>query len=81
MVRCSRLDWNYLARTRAAEYKYCVHYIKVLRRPYRRSCAKTIGQANYAPPPLRLKPIQLPKQALDLKRLQFGQGEFILYAL
>ncbi|MCX4149289.1 MULTISPECIES: hypothetical protein [Paraburkholderia] len=32
-------------------------------------------------PPFRLKPIQLPKQTLDLKRLQFGQGEFILYAL
>jgi hypothetical protein len=30
---------------------------------------------------LRLKPIQLPKQVLDLGRLQCGQGEFVLYAL
>jgi hypothetical protein len=44
MVRCSRFDWNYLARTRAPEYKYCVHYTNLLRRPYRRSCAKTIGR-------------------------------------
>ena len=38
------------------------------------------GRALNPSPSLRLKPIQLPKQTLDLEGLQFGQGEVILYA-
>jgi hypothetical protein len=34
-----------------------------------------------SPASFRLKSIKLPKQTLNLERLQLGQGELILYAL